>query len=74
MKNLLLLGVMGLFATTLSAKQVTTCMSYLVGATSKMECSGDFNGEATMVEMYKKGWRYIGDIGGTSRFVLIFEK
>lgn len=57
-----------------NATKVTTCMSYLVGATSKMECSGDYSGKTTMVELYKLSWKYAGDISGTNRFVLVFEK
>jgi hypothetical protein len=28
----------------------------------------------TMIQLYKKGWRFIGNISGTSKFVLVFEK
>lgn len=49
-------------------------MSYLVGASSEMDCSGDYNGKTTMTQLYKKGWRFIGNISGTSKFVLVFEK
>ncbi|MFP4333289.1 MAG: hypothetical protein ACLFQJ_08305 [Campylobacterales bacterium] len=56
------------------AKQVATCMAYVVGATSEMKCSGNFTGKATMVDLYKKGWRYVGHIGGASQFILVFEK
>jgi len=72
----LVLGIVtvGLLSNSLYAKQVTTCMSYLVGASSEMTCSGDYNGKATMVELYQKGWHYIGNISGTSKFVLVFEK
>ena len=72
----LILGIIavGLLSSSLYAKKVTTCMSYLVGASSEMTCSGDFNGKTTMVKLYKKGWHYIGNISGTSKFVLVFEK
>jgi len=72
----LFLGFMflGLLSSLAYAKKVTTCMSYLVGATSEMTCSGDYNGKTTMVKLYKKGWRYVGDISGTNKFVLVFEK
>ncbi len=65
---------LGLPLSSAYAKKVTTCMSYLVGATSEMTCSGDYNGKATMVDLYKKGWKYLGNISGTSKFVLVFEK
>ena len=41
----------------------------LVGATSEMNCSGDYNGKTTMVKLYEKGWKYLGNISGTSKFV-----
>lgn len=56
------------------SKQVTVCTSYLVGATAEMTCSGDFNGKATILHLYQAGWSYAGDISGTNKFVLIFEK
>lgn len=75
MKKLILgLTVLGLLTSTVYAKQVTTCMSYLVGASSEMDCSGDYKGKTTMTQLYKKGWRFIGNISGTSKFVLVFEK
>ena len=49
-------------------------MSYLVGATSEMTCSGDNSGKTTMQKLYKKGWKFLGNISGTSKFVLVFEK
>lgn len=55
-------------------KQVTLCKSYLVGATYEMDCSGDFNGKASFVSLYRSGWSYAGDISGTSGFMLVFEK
>ena len=72
----LVLGIIavGLLSSSLYAKKVTTCMSYLVGASSEMTCSGDYHGKTTMVKLYKKGWHYIGNISGTSKFVLVFEK
>lgn len=65
---------LGLLSSSAYAKKVTTCMSYLVGGTSEMTCSGDYNGKSTMVDLYKKGWSYLGNISGTSKFVLVFEK
>lgn len=55
-------------------KYVTTCMAYFVGANAEMDCVGDYQGKATMVELYHKGWTYKGDISGTNKFLLIFEK
>ncbi|WP_428738495.1 hypothetical protein [Sulfurimonas sp.] len=58
---------------SLQAKQVTTCTSYLVGAKAELDCVG-INGKVTMQDLYKKGWKYVGDISGTNKFVLVFEK
>ena len=75
MKKLILgMTLLGIMTSSAYAKQVTTCMSYLVGATSEMSCSGDYTGKTTMVKLYKKGWKYVGDISGPSKFVLVFEK
>jgi hypothetical protein len=63
-----------LLVSNLFAKQVTVCTSYIVGATAELECTGDFTGKSTMVDLYKKGWTYISNISGTNKFVLIFEK
>ena len=57
------------------AKQVTICSSYKVGASVKMECRGAINGDFTFSQLYKKGWRYAGDISGVSSvFMFVFEK
>jgi len=57
------------------AKSVTICSAYLVGYSSKMECTGGINGEHTFASLYKNGWKYAGDISGTSStFMLVFEK
>jgi len=49
MKKLVLgMVAVGLLASSLYAKKVTTCMSYLVGASSEMTCSGDYSGKTTM--------------------------
>lgn len=57
------------------AKQVTLCSSYIVGTGIKMNCSGSVKGKFTFLELYKKGWRYAGDISGTSSgFMFVFEK
>ena len=75
MKKLVLgLAMLGLLTSSVHAKKVTTCMSYLVGATSEMTCSGDYSGKTTMQKLYKKGWKFLGNISGTSKFVLVFEK
>ncbi len=56
MKRLILsLVFLGILSSSVYAKKITTCMSYLVGATSEMTCSGDYNGKSTMVKLYKKG-------------------
>jgi hypothetical protein len=73
-KTIFGLIALGMLSCSIYAKQVTTCVSYLVGANSEMDCSGDYKGKATMVELYKKGWTYRGDISGTNKFVLVFEK
>ncbi|OQY46138.1 MAG: hypothetical protein DRR08_04455 [Candidatus Parabeggiatoa sp. nov. 2] len=56
------------------SRKVTVCTSYFVGATMEMTCSGHFNGKTTIVNLYNKGWHYVGHIGGASQFILIFEK
>ena len=68
------LAILGLFTSSVYAKKVATCSSYLVGATAERTCVGDYNGKTTMVKLYKNGWRFISDIGGPSKFVLVFEK
>ena len=55
-------------------RQVTVCTSYLIGASAQMTCSGGVYGETTILKLYQKGWHYVGDISGTNKFVLIFEK
>ena len=55
-------------------KQVTVCSGYLVGAYVEMDCSGNFNGKSNFVSLYQLGWSYAGNISGTSKFMLIFEK
>jgi len=78
MKKVMIIMICSLMAITNIAyarsKQVTVCTSYIVGATSQMSCSGSFNGKATILLLYQAGWRYAGDISGTNKFVLIFEK
>ncbi len=49
-------------------------MSYSVGATSEMTCNGDYSGKTTMQKLYKKGWKFISNISGTNKFVLVFKK
>ncbi|GHV09241.1 hypothetical protein AGMMS50229_19040 [Campylobacterota bacterium] len=74
-KFLLLVGLSLAMAIGAYAKtEVTACSSYIVGANAEMECSGGFNGKTTMVKLYAAGWRYVGDIGGTSAFMLVFER
>jgi len=77
MKKMILSSVVGLMLVSSfsHAKQVTICSSYIVGATAKMDCSGGANGKFTFSQLYKRGWRYAGDIAGASyKFILIFEK
>jgi hypothetical protein len=78
MKKAMIVMICGLMAMTNIAyarsKQVAVCTSYFVGATAEMTCSGSFKGKATILQLYQAGWRYAGDIGGTNKFVLIFEK
>ncbi|NKQ38029.1 MAG: hypothetical protein HF967_00870, partial [Methanosarcinales archaeon] len=47
------LAILGLLTSSAHAKQVTTCISYLVGATSEMTCSGDYSGKTTIQKLYK---------------------
>ncbi len=61
-------------ARRITSQKVTVCMSYLVGATFEMTCSGHFQGKTTIVKLYNAGWHYVGHIGGASQFILIFEK
>jgi hypothetical protein len=75
MKKLILAAIAALaFAAFASAKQVTVCSTYIVGATVEMDCQGDFNGKSNIVELYKKGWSLIADISGANKFILVFEK
>ena len=55
-------------------KKVTACLTYSVGATSQMDCHGDYSGKNSMQGLYKDGWKYISNISGTNKFVLVFEK
>lgn len=55
-------------------KQVTICSSYLISPYNKMECSGDFDGDASISELIKGGWQYGGDFSRAQNFVLIFHK
>ena len=72
------IAIIGLTAMTnfahAKSRKVTVCMSYVVGATNEMTCSGHFNGETTIVKLYNKGWHYVGHIGGARKFIFIFEK
>jgi hypothetical protein len=77
MKKMILSSFIGLMLMSgfANAKQVTLCTSYSVGANAKMDCSGSMSGKFSFVQLYKKGWRYTGDISGVSyKFVLVFEK
>ena len=64
----------GILSTSLFAKKVITCSAYFASAKAELSCSGDYNGKTTMVELYKKGWRFAGDIAGANKFILVFEK
>ena len=55
-------------------KKVTICSTYFVGTTAEMSCSGGYNGKTNFISLYEKSWSYVGDISGTNKFMLIFEK
>ena len=76
MKKLLisLMIISGALSSNVYAKNVTFCMSYLIGADSEMTCQGDIVGKYTPIQLYRKGWTLKTDISGTSKFVLVFEK
>ncbi len=75
MKKIVLWFVaLGLLSSSLYAKQVSVCTAYLISATAELECGGDFSGKSTMVQMYKKGWKISTDIGGSRKFIIVFEK
>ncbi len=73
-KFIITVSAVALLGSAAMAKEVTTCMAYVVGATKQMECSGGYNGKASMVDLYKKGWRFEGEISGANKFILVFEK
>ena len=58
----------------LSAKEVTVCSSYGVGAYTLMECQGGVNRPASITDMYDHGWVLIESIAGANKFILVFEK
>ncbi|MGM0520016.1 MAG: hypothetical protein ACQERD_10280 [Campylobacterota bacterium] len=72
----LILGIvfLGLLSSSAFAKKVSVCTAYLISATAELECSGDFSGKSTMVDMYKKCWTIASDVGGSRKFIIIFEK
>ena len=63
-----------ILSTSLFANKVIVCKTYSVSAKSELSCDGDFNGKITMVELYKRGWRFVGEITSPSRFILVLEK
>ena len=58
----------------MSAKEVTICSAYGVGANLEMDCYGNYNQKDSIVGLYKKGWHYAGDISGLNKITLVFEK
>lgn len=71
--KLALLFTLLISTSAVQAKQVTICHSYLVGINVEMNCSG-FKTKETFTSLYRRGWTYTGNVSGTSKFVLIFEK
>jgi hypothetical protein len=67
----LIIGMMFMFS-LVSATEVTVCSGFVTGATKQLNCTGNYIGKASIVDLYKKGWHYIGDIGGST--ILVFEK
>ena len=65
---------LGLLSSSVYAKKVSVCTAYLISATAELECGGDFSGKSTMVKMYKKGWTIATNIGGSRKFIIVFEK
>ena len=75
MKKLLIGTIaIGLLSSSVFAKQVSVCTAYLISATAELKCGGDFSGTSTMVDMYKKGWTIATDIGGSQKFIIVFQK
>ena len=57
------------------SKKVTLCSSsFFISTTAELTCNGHFNGKTTMLKLYSRGWRYVGDLSRADNFVLIFEK
>ena len=76
MKRLVLsLMFLGLLSSSLYAtdtKKVASCIvKRFKDANSMMKCTGDFNGESTLLKMYKDGWVLISSSMGA---LFIFEK
>jgi len=65
---------LGLLTSSAYAKKVSVCTAYLISATAELSCGGDYNGKSTMVDMYKKGWKIATNIGGSRKFIIVFEK
>jgi outer membrane protein assembly factor BamD (BamD/ComL family) len=56
-------------------REMTMCVSVLfISPFEAMNCSGDFNGSATMVELARNGWEFKGDIARANNFILIFQR
>lgn len=66
--------ILGFFSIHGYAREVTVCSAYSVGARAQMDCSGGINTRTTMEDLYASGWRYIGNISGGHKFILLFEK
>ncbi|MDR2033782.1 MAG: hypothetical protein LBP89_04040 [Helicobacteraceae bacterium] len=67
------------FGASAYAKQVTVCDTkgysvYVIEATSRLTCAGNFNGVSTIIELYKKGWTLVTGIQRDNTVALIFEK
>jgi len=75
MKRLVLsLMFLGLLSSSLYAsnQKVASCVvKRYKDANSVMQCTGDFNGESTLLKMYKDGWVLISSSMGA---LFIFEK
>jgi hypothetical protein len=57
-----------------SAYEITMCVSVFVSPDRPMECSGHFNGKASMMQLAADGWEFMGDISRADNFVLIFQR
>jgi hypothetical protein len=57
-----------------SANEITMCVSLFIAADQPMECSGHFNGKATMMQLAADGWQFMGDVARADKFILIFQR